>query len=200
MQEGKSMAGKNTRKALALCSAIGSIIKLCDSNNVKLMVLARQIDKAMQVYSRKDHMDYHKVIFEFKTVWYKLNETYMRTLKDNEPNKFIEYICFLMPESNFKAFLGTTRYIEPTKVSEECDRYLLESVLALELAVNEAFGTKPYVEPVRFKKTKIKKVRDKSKKKTKVAKVSSSKKKEGERRVAVRGFLKDRIAKAKEAQ
>lgn len=194
------MAGKVTQKALAISSAIGSVIKMSEIDNQKLALMNIRINKAMKVYSAKDNKSYHEVMDKFYDIWHGLRPEYGRQMENNqEIGKFIEYLCHTLSANTFKVFLGLKKYEEPATISEETEDYLRRATLALELKLNEVFGTKPYTEQITMGGVKIKKKpRDKSKKKPKTQVVSSSKVKEGQRRKNVRSFLRDRIEQAKE--
>lgn len=194
--------GKATNKMFAIASIIGATLKSSNTGDPKLLNLAVQSNKAMQVYSIKvGHTAYWEVSEAIKKIWFALAEKHENKLEHDEVPVFIQYVCMLVPENNFKSFLMVPPYTINKELSKEKNLAIVKSVLDLDNELNKLFGTRAHtVTKPKQKIAKLKKQRDKSKKKQKEKTVSRSKLKEAERKQNVRSFLRDRIAKAKDKE
>ena len=159
----------DTKKIFALSSTIGAVLMSHQDGEPKLIAMRVQIDKAMKVFSRKVGPKMYWAISDaVQREWIKVAEKHNNSVDEDELPLFIEYLCALAPAEHFKKFLGLAPYRARVDMRPEIKVEVVKSVLELDAAFNELFGTKPHIMAVRKPQaSKVKRERDKSKKEVK---------------------------------
>ena len=193
----------DTKKIFALSSTIGAVLMSHQDGEPKLIAMRVQIDKAMKVFSRKvGPKMYWAISNQVQELWTKVAEKHNNTVDEDELPLFIEYLCTLAPPKHFKTFLGLSPYRARVDMRPEIKVEVVKSVLELDQAFNELFGTIPHTQAVRKPQViKVKTERDKSKKEVKNETRSIQKKiTQGCIECQKKSFLCERIRAQRDAQ
>lgn len=161
-----SKPSKDTVRAFIVASSVGGIIMANDmSGRPDVLILKRQVDRAMKTFSHKAPKLYKDLSKEVNDIWVELGKGHNTTIDEDEVPYVIEYFLKLIPDSHSKAFLAMPQYQSGITVSKEKESLIMATLLDFNEEINKRFGTKSYTMPIKkVKAAKIKKVRDKSKK------------------------------------
>lgn len=150
-----------TKKAFAVASILGAIVKSHNNGNPKLIALKIQVDKAMKVFSLKAKGQYYLISDGIKEAWFELADRYDNTLDEDELEVFIEMIANLIPKPHYKAFLGVSTFKTTHTINDEIKSSVLMSVLELDSMLNKMLGTTPTIDREGLAKVMVKPLKNK---------------------------------------
>jgi len=127
-----------------------------------MLVLAQQTDKAMRVFRYKaGAKNYKLLIDEGLKIWSKLADKHSNTLEHDETEVFIALMSSLIPQQDYKNFLGVKPLVTNAVLDDELQLKVCNSLLTLNDEVNNLLKTKSPIYNIIRQKAKIKKVKEK---------------------------------------
>ncbi len=139
---------KNVIKMFTISSAVGAIIKSNHNGDPKLSTLAIQVNRAMRVFSIQAGREvYNGVSKEVGEIWEEIVDKYSNSIKEEQVPVYIEMLCSLVSDKDYKEFLGISKY--KAEKSLYISDNALEGILYLDVAINKLYGCKPTTYPLR---------------------------------------------------
>lgn len=101
----------NVRKAYAVASLIGTILKTSTTGDPKLTTLSVQANRAMRVFFAKaGAKTYFSIAEDVGSLWGEMALKHDKTLNRDEMTVFVQMMCSLISPKDYKDFLAVSPY------------------------------------------------------------------------------------------